>query len=304
MSRKLSLVLFFFTLALLASNSVSWAEPVTLTFDQCQAQGHKATICHATSSEVNPYNKIELACSALYGRNGNAGHFNENGTPLAGHEDDVFVDEHGLCPDELQPTASPIVSPDPLPIPDPSADPQVSPDPTAEPSPSPEVGGDENSESSGTWSRLGYEVCHSESSFEAVYDVKRDGQPVAGVLVTFHYNPTQQAITDQTGRARSVFEKTTSDTLTATANGFPDQSIWVNLTQGCSSYYYPNPEAGVSGSTLASNTLYPQSLSKVLGVSTLPKTGRTQDTMVFILLVMSLVGLSFEAVSQRRQAVG
>jgi LPXTG-motif cell wall-anchored protein len=56
----------------------------------------KVTICHATSSEDNPFVTLTIARVAAYGP---AGHFNENGTTQAGHEDDYL----GEC---VQPTTT------------------------------------------------------------------------------------------------------------------------------------------------------------------------------------------------------
>jgi len=47
------------------------------------AKGHTA-ICHATSSEKNPYIYLVLPPAAL------GGHLDKNGTSLAGHEQDYF----------------------------------------------------------------------------------------------------------------------------------------------------------------------------------------------------------------------
>ena len=51
----------------------------------------KITICHATGqSGTDHFVTLELPYQAVYG---NGGHFNENGTPQAGHEDDYL----GAC---------------------------------------------------------------------------------------------------------------------------------------------------------------------------------------------------------------
>ncbi len=53
----------------------------------------KITICHATSSETNPYNTLHVS------ENATAGHFDENGTQLAGHELDLLInDPTAECP--------------------------------------------------------------------------------------------------------------------------------------------------------------------------------------------------------------
>lgn len=53
---------------------------------------HKITICHATESETNPYVRI------VVDENATNGHFDENGTPLAGHEEDFLFDGIHDCP--------------------------------------------------------------------------------------------------------------------------------------------------------------------------------------------------------------
>lgn len=53
---------------------------------------HKVTICHATSSDTNPYVRIVVDEHATNG------HFDNNGTPLAGHEDDILLEGEQDCP--------------------------------------------------------------------------------------------------------------------------------------------------------------------------------------------------------------
>jgi hypothetical protein len=53
---------------------------------------HKVTICHATSAEKNPWVRIVVDQHAT------TGHFDNNGTPLAGHEDDVLLEGDVSCP--------------------------------------------------------------------------------------------------------------------------------------------------------------------------------------------------------------
>lgn len=52
----------------------------------------KVTICHATSSESNPWERLVVDSNATNG------HFDENGTPLSGHEDDVLLPGDVPCP--------------------------------------------------------------------------------------------------------------------------------------------------------------------------------------------------------------
>jgi uncharacterized repeat protein (TIGR01451 family) len=56
--------------------------------------GKKVTICHATSSETNPYNTLHVS------ENSTSGHFDENGTQLAGHELDLLINQPDAeCPE-------------------------------------------------------------------------------------------------------------------------------------------------------------------------------------------------------------
>lgn len=52
----------------------------------------KVTICHATSSETNPWTRIVVSENAI------GGHFDNPGTPKAGHEDDVLLEGDVACP--------------------------------------------------------------------------------------------------------------------------------------------------------------------------------------------------------------
>ena len=56
-------------------------------------QLENVTICHATGSESNPFVKILVDSSAI------SGHFENNGTPKSGHEDDLLFEGDVECPD-------------------------------------------------------------------------------------------------------------------------------------------------------------------------------------------------------------
>jgi len=52
------------------------------------AVDHKVTICHAARLDsATQYVTLRIGVNAVYGP---GGHFNENGTPQAGHEDDYL----------------------------------------------------------------------------------------------------------------------------------------------------------------------------------------------------------------------
>lgn len=55
------------------------------------APNTKVTICHVVGLEGGTqYTTLTISEEAVYGHNGNAGHFNEDGTTKAGHEQDYF----------------------------------------------------------------------------------------------------------------------------------------------------------------------------------------------------------------------
>lgn len=55
-------------------------------------ENEKVTICHATSSEENPWVRIVVSENAI------GGHFENPGTPKAGHEDDLLLGGEQECP--------------------------------------------------------------------------------------------------------------------------------------------------------------------------------------------------------------
>ncbi len=93
----------------------------------------KVTICHAAGLEgTTKFVTLTIAYPAVYGP---GGHFNENGTTQAGHEQDY------LGPCEGDATPSPEVTPEPTPVVTPEPTPIVTPEPTPEvaPTPTPDV---------------------------------------------------------------------------------------------------------------------------------------------------------------------
>src|SRR3989338_2770028 len=83
---------FFFVLL---SLSLLFGRNITLA-----KQNDKVTICHATSSETNPYTQIVVSENAI------GGHFENPGTPKAGHEDDLFFYGEVDCPGGETPTST------------------------------------------------------------------------------------------------------------------------------------------------------------------------------------------------------
>jgi LPXTG-motif cell wall-anchored protein len=107
-----------YIIALLAG--VVWLSPAAASADKPEDQGppEKVTICHVAGRADDPANYITLTLPwvAVYGE---AGHFNEDGTPRAGHEQDSL----GECdPPEPPPTVPPTIPPT---IPPPVIDPCV-----------------------------------------------------------------------------------------------------------------------------------------------------------------------------------
>lgn len=91
----------------------------------------EVTICHATGSAENPYNTLHVSSNAI------GGHFQNNGTPKNGHEDDLLLQGTVECPggSTPTPTATPVRTP--VPTPTPTVVPTVSPTPTVVPTMTP-----------------------------------------------------------------------------------------------------------------------------------------------------------------------
>lgn len=134
-------ILFLFVIGVY-TYSISVVSPVT-------AQAEKVIICHAAGLEgTDQFVTLELAYPAVYGP---GGHFNENGTTQAGHEDDYLGPCSGASP-SVNPSASPSPSVEPSPSPSvaPSASP--SPAPSASSTPTPSTGGSSDNSGSGSTS--------------------------------------------------------------------------------------------------------------------------------------------------------
>jgi len=84
------------------------------------AGNDKVTICHAKGN--GDFVTLTISEAAVYGHNGNAGHFDENGTSSSGHEDDYF----GQCQTPPEPTTPPTEPPSTEP---PSTEPPVTTEP-------------------------------------------------------------------------------------------------------------------------------------------------------------------------------
>ncbi|MEN8253022.1 MAG: hypothetical protein ABFQ62_01440 [Patescibacteria group bacterium] len=282
------------TLALLLiaamSKATSFAQSSSFpNYEECEENyDGKLLFCHATSAEDNPYVLVETACEAVYGKNGNAGHLDENGTPLAGHENDVMADENGDCPgDEEEP------EPTETPIPTETPDPTDNPEPSSSPDPE-----------SGKHSALGFDVnCYS-NNFDVVMDLKENGNPVGDKEVTFTYTSSKTAKTNQDGRARVSFAVAGDKTITATVNDFSDQSLFATMPKDCD----PQDESENksqdenSGSVLGTSTNNTSSgRGQVLGISTLADTGNSQTALINLSLI---AGASINLIALAKSAYG
>ena len=96
------------------------------------------TICHKTESETNQYVQI------IVNHNATGGHFDNEGTPLFGHEVDLLFQGEVSCPEpSATPTTSPVPTPTSTPVatstPVPTSTPSSSPSATPTSTPSPEA---------------------------------------------------------------------------------------------------------------------------------------------------------------------
>lgn len=156
---------------------------------------------------------------------------------------------------------SPEVSPTPQisPLPEVSPTPQVSPSPVASPTPSGTPQPGHNTSLANDNLQCG------NKTFDAVMDVKDNDQAIKDVLVKFTYNgETKEARTNENGRAKVTFEPKVEGTVTATADGYPSQSMYIKLPADCSVVVLdPNRKHG-----------------QVLGATTLADTGTAVDQLL------------------------
>lgn len=90
----------------------------------------KVTLCHAAGlDDTLTFTTLTISWNAAFGV---AGHFDENGTPNAGHEQDYL----GPC---SQPEPTPTPTPDATPTPTPTPDATPTPTPDATPTPTPNL---------------------------------------------------------------------------------------------------------------------------------------------------------------------
>lgn len=170
--------------------------------------------------------------------------------------------------DPGEPTPTPTEDPGQpteTPAPTPTDDPG---EPTATPAPS---------QSQGSSSALGYNLSCDNSDIEVTYDVKKaDGTTEKDVKVTFTYNgSTQEAKTNDNGRASVLFGKNGDGTVKATADGYADQSAYMEMPKDC-----PVTAPAVGGTT-----------GQVLGASTEVSYANTGSATSQIFTAAQLLGM-------------
>ena len=72
--------------------AVSFIVSFAFSFAALAYAPSKVTICHATSSTTTPYVKTVVSPNAI------SGHFDNHGTPIAGHEGDILYEGDVDCP--------------------------------------------------------------------------------------------------------------------------------------------------------------------------------------------------------------
>ena len=132
--------------------------------------------------------------------------------------------DQGACP-----SPSPEVSPSPEPSQEPSPSPKSSPEP----------------EQQVTFSASG-PACSN--NFSTKLEVKVDGQGVSGIKVKFSYKAdTKEAVTNSDGIAGVDFEFKGNGEVTASADGYPSQTVGVQQNTDC-------PAGGTGGEVLGTTT--------------------------------------------------
>lgn len=216
------------------------------------------------------------------------------------------------------PSPSPSVSPSPSPSPSPSVSPSPSPEPSDEPSPepsyepSPEPSYEPSPEpsvspspqpsnppqaspspssddgKSGRRTSLGADHLECKyDQFEAVMDVKEEGNPIKDILVRFYFNGQEIAAkTNDGGRAKVNFPIGADTTLTATVDGYPSQSMHITPPANCP---HVSADPGRGG--------------RVLGATTLAPTGSaaSQIALFSLSVGLALVGWSVYGLNQIRR---
>lgn len=157
------------------------------------------------------------------------------------------------------------------------SDEETDPTPTQTPTPTPSLG---------KQSRIGYNAISCNENFEVVADLTENGNPVEGVEVTFNYNPEAKATTNADGRARVFFPRLFEGPVTAKADGYPTQTVFVTFPT-C----HEEGETNTSDVVLAAATTNPPRRGQVLGATTLANTGSAAETVAIVAFSAGVFGM-------------
>lgn len=169
--------------------------------------------------------------------------------------------------------------PSPTPSPSPTATPEGQPSPTPTATPAPD-------NKSGARSSLGaYGPKCENNNIVVTMELKDNGNAVTKRQVKFVYrNSTQTRDTDDNGRAEVTYNYDGDDAVSASADGFPSQSIYISGVKNCPPNS-SNDSSKRSGSVLGASTTASSTSTKkrgrVLGASTLAATGTSAETLFF-----------------------
>jgi hypothetical protein len=274
----------------------------------------KIRICHATDSHNNPYTNPEVDQDAVDGDLGNdhgqGDHYMEHTGPvwapgIADHSwGDIIPPIPGVhdglnwtdAGQAIWNNACNIALATPTPTP--SSSPTPTPTATPEPTPTPTPNDQNNNDPFSVLSSL--DVSCGRSEFTSVMELQQpQGTLRSGVNVHFTFQgQSKSAITNNEGRAIVYFGRQ-NGTLTAQADNFPSQSLYVTAPTNCPEN--PSGDNGTGGgnqiadvstsssSSGSSSSSYSNNRTQgqVLGATTLANTGSGLST-VMAALALSL----------------
>jgi hypothetical protein len=188
---------------------------MTLPTRSYAQENDTVTACHATHSDIEPYIRIVGERDII-----TTNHFDANGQPLPGHEDDLLLDGEQTCPD-TRPTPTPTSTPTETPSPTPT----VTATPTPTPTSSEETVRTSLSKNGPTCEELNFSV-----TFTMTERVDDRDEGIENVEVTFRYDGEEKkATTNSEGKASVTYAYSGEGDITATpANGNPSQTIRVD----------------------------------------------------------------------------
>lgn len=317
-TKLLSLLMIATGIGLVLSRPTGNANAETVwptSLADCQARFPEGiSFCHATHAENNPYNfHYNQPCTAAFGSgHGNSGHFEEDGTPAAGHEfpeigtADYFTDDRSCGQDE--PVCEETVTcSDACRVEDETIRGNCGPivceanAPEVETCPSEcgyqgglvsngecgyiECSATENCEEEASPTPTPTPVNNTKNSFStidpscdsnavtAIEKITKNGQNKANVRVVFKYNGVEKiAFTDTNGEAKVSFDYTGDNFVDVMPDGFASDAHYVTKETNCSETPSEN------GQVLGTSTE-----GQVLGATTYAETGIAEDVMMSIL---------------------